>query len=153
MQILHICNFIANNSQAVASHLDKIATFTLLVGISMVSYYNMFIDPSVYSTPTGAGDSVANIYAGRAKLIGFSAYNTSMSTVYAQVFDQTGTPASAGVPVALLEVPAASQESFDVGSAHWHAVQTGITIAASSTSTTYTAAGGSPLFITCYYSV
>ena len=118
----------------------------------MTDYYGFYKDPAVYSTATGIGDGYAVVASGPAALLGFSAYNGSTGTIYAQVHNTAAQPASNVLPQAIVPIPATSANSFEVGSlAHWHYCPTGLTIAASTSAMKYVAVATGCMFLTVYY--
>lgn len=77
-------------------------------------------------------------------LYGMSVTNGLTTTVFLQVFDGYERPSSGAVPVVELKLPAQTQVSWDPGRAHRILFGTGIVMAPSSTSGTYTSVAGTP---------
>lgn len=112
----------------------------------------VLLDNNNYSSPAG-GDSTVVVQVGVSYLYGLVALNTSSSTIFVQVFDGYAGPSSGSAPIVQLQVPANSELSLSkqLPLYRWKFIN-GLTIAASSSPSGYTAVSGTPMMLYCFYS-
>ena len=120
----------------------------------MINYFDTYFDPSVYSSPSALGDGYGvTIHTGPCKLLGFDVINAGQTQIYAQVFDGLGNPIANAVPKISVGVASGVAGKFDPGMAHWVPMATGLTLAASSTATKYTAVATGMFLNPVFYTV
>jgi len=105
------------------------------------------LQKQVFATvPTGMPHQPIN-------LLGVIATNQDASNQhYLQVFDRATLPTGGNVPLCELQCPKGLQESLDLSHFGNVNIATGLTMAASTTSGTYTDSGSAVFFVTVFYS-
>jgi len=89
----------------------------------------------------GSRETQAEVKGSAGSVIEMSVINSSSSTLYAMLFDDTGTAANSDVPIVRQEVPATGQSVRVFGSEDPRDFSTGIIVALSTTDDTLTLPG------------
>ncbi len=95
--------------------------------------------PSLWSTAAGAAEGFKTVKATAGKLFTLIVTNETAATIYAQVHTAAAEPGAGVASIAQVKLLAGEQGSLDFTAAKWLPCATGITVAASSVSRTYTA--------------
>ena len=106
-----------------------------------MSHLTSFIAPNVFhsgSTLDGYSLVTGSTAVPGAKLLGFIAENTSVSTAWFQVHDGYSQPSNGSIPLVSIKATAGSQVSLDCESFNCVPLTKGIVVTMSSTGPTYT---------------
>ena len=113
-----------------------------------MDFFSIFTDPSVYST-NSSGDGYAVISTGKTALLQLFVTNTTSSIRFVQIFDSATGPGTH--PLLELQLAANTQGTLELLASHWLPLTNGLVVASSSTAATYTAGGGTDLYITAFF--
>jgi hypothetical protein len=120
-----------------------------------------FILPRIYNgitlanvaLVTGSAQLTPQVNGISARLLDFTAENTSGASAWVQVFDAFAAPAGGTVPILSLKLLTLTQTTYHATDYNGFPVVNGIVIALSSTGPTYTSIGAASMSLTAFYIV